>query len=75
MKVRITPTLANEYHGRDVYPEYWKPGEYDIPEPEAEEMASDAEWYSDPQLMDDPEITIGTRSAYRGLLKQIVSQL
>ena len=75
MKLKISPTIANEWSVRcigDVIPAL---AEVDLAQPTIEvdamvaaEIAADCKFYLDPW---GPETTVGERSAYRALLKQI----
>jgi hypothetical protein len=72
-RVRITPTIANEYMDRmlDEIPErLMSPGEYDLTDDEAREVRNDAKFMADTKNGPE-EMRTALRSAYRALAKQL----
>lgn len=82
VRLRISETMTNEWAVRgieDVIPRladcrsYQAPaGEIEVDAALAQEIAADCRFYLD---KDGPETTVGERSAYRGLLRQIEKAL
>lgn len=77
MKLRISATMANEWAVRCIgdviegMPEFeYSGGELNVSDDVAKQIAADCEYMID---RDGPDMTIGERSAYRALLKQIIA--
>lgn len=75
MKLKISSAIANEWMSRgigEVIPALdgldYDSGTIDVPPSVVREIAEDCRFYIDPKAVD---ATVGERSAYRALLKQI----
>lgn len=75
MKLRITPTIANEYDSRAVFggEDGWPlvpdgHGTFDLARATIEAILADAEFNGDPKCVDEMPLPIG--NAYRALAKQ-----
>jgi hypothetical protein len=75
MRLSISDSIVNEWQTRaisDVIPRLadidFTNGAIEVDDALAQEIAADCRWYIDPDAV---EATVGERSAYRALLKQI----